>query len=40
MGRPARLRMLERLIQHILGKKDVWVARPIEIAEYWLAQGY
>ncbi len=39
MGRPSRMRMLERLIQHILGKKDVWIARPIEIAEHWLARG-
>ena len=40
MGRPSRMRMLERLIQHMLGKKDVWFAKPIEIAEYWLAQGW
>lgn len=40
MGRPSRMRMLERLIQHILAKKDVWIARPIEIAEYWLERGY
>jgi peptidoglycan/xylan/chitin deacetylase (PgdA/CDA1 family) len=39
MGRPSRMRMLERLIQHMLGKKDVWFAKPIELAEYWLAQG-
>lgn len=40
MGRPSRMRMLERLIEHMRGKKDVWFARPLELAEYWLAQGY
>jgi hypothetical protein len=32
--------MLERLIQHMLGKRDVWFARPAELALYWIAQGY
>jgi hypothetical protein len=26
------------LIQHILAKKDVWLARPIEIAEHYLSR--
>jgi peptidoglycan/xylan/chitin deacetylase (PgdA/CDA1 family) len=39
MGRPSRMRMLERLVQHILGKKNVWIARPGEIAEWWMQQG-
>ena len=38
IGRPSRMRMVERLIQHILGKKDVWIAPPIEIARHVLAQ--
>jgi peptidoglycan/xylan/chitin deacetylase (PgdA/CDA1 family) len=38
IGRPSRMRMVERLIRHILGKHDVWIARPIEIAEHYLAQ--
>ena len=38
IGRPSRMRMVERLIQHILAKKDVWLARPIEIAEHYLSQ--
>jgi hypothetical protein len=38
MGRPSRLRMLERLIQKMLGKGDCWFARPIDIANQWLAQ--
>jgi peptidoglycan/xylan/chitin deacetylase (PgdA/CDA1 family) len=39
MGRPSRMRMLERLIQRMLGKGDVWFAKPIDLAQYWLAQG-
>jgi peptidoglycan/xylan/chitin deacetylase (PgdA/CDA1 family) len=39
MGRPSRMRMLERLVQHILGKKNVWIARPGEIADWWMQQG-
>lgn len=40
IGRPSRMRMVERLIGKILEKGDVWIARPIEIAGYWLDQGY
>jgi peptidoglycan-N-acetylglucosamine deacetylase len=36
IGRPSRMRMLERLIRQILGKKDIWFAKPIEVAEFWL----
>jgi len=39
MGRPSRMRMLERLIQKMLGKRDVWFAKPIDLARHWLAQG-
>jgi peptidoglycan/xylan/chitin deacetylase (PgdA/CDA1 family) len=38
IGRPSRMRMLERLIQHILGKKDVWIAPPLAVAEHYLSQ--
>jgi peptidoglycan/xylan/chitin deacetylase (PgdA/CDA1 family) len=38
IGRPSRMRMVERLIRHILGRGDVWIARPIEVAEHYLAQ--
>src|SRR5205807_30609 len=38
IGRPSRMRMVERLIQHILAKKDVWIAPPIEVAEHYLSQ--
>src|SRR6266478_2135862 len=30
VGRPSRMRMVERLIQRILSKKDVWWPRPID----------
>jgi hypothetical protein len=30
--------MVSRLIELILGKGDVWVARPIEVAEHYLSQ--
>ena len=38
IGRPSRMRMVERLLQHILAKKDVWIAPPIEVAEHYLSQ--
>jgi hypothetical protein len=30
--------MIARLLEHILGKGDVWFATPIDIAEHYLAQ--
>jgi len=39
IGRPSRMRMLERLIRQILGKKDIWFAKPIEVAEFWLTRA-
>jgi peptidoglycan/xylan/chitin deacetylase (PgdA/CDA1 family) len=38
VGRPARMRMVERLIRKILGKGDVWWPSPVELARFWLAQ--
>jgi peptidoglycan/xylan/chitin deacetylase (PgdA/CDA1 family) len=35
IGRPHRMKMLERLVQHIKGHSDVWFARPKDIARYW-----
>src|SRR4029450_10598069 len=40
IGRPSRMRMLERLIRQILGKKDIWFAKPLEVAEFWLERAY
>jgi peptidoglycan/xylan/chitin deacetylase (PgdA/CDA1 family) len=38
IGRPSRMRMVARLLELVLGKGDVWIARPIEVAEHYLAQ--
>jgi len=38
IGRPSRMRMVARLIEHILGKGDVWFATPIEVAEHYLSE--
>lgn len=38
IGRPSRMRMLERLINHIKKKSKAWIAKPIDIAEYWLEE--
>jgi peptidoglycan/xylan/chitin deacetylase (PgdA/CDA1 family) len=38
VGRPSRVRMLERLIQLILGKRSVWWPKPIDLARFWLAR--
>ncbi len=35
IGRPGRILMLERLIEHILSYPHVWVATGREIADYW-----
>jgi len=36
IGRPSRLRTIERLIQLIRGKGRVWWPRPVELARFWL----
>ena len=36
IGRPSRLRTVERLIQLILGKGRVWWPRPVDLARFWL----
>ena len=35
IGRPGRLLMLERFIDHIRAYPDVWIANGSEIAQYW-----
>ncbi|MFQ5894201.1 MAG: polysaccharide deacetylase [Nitrospinota bacterium] len=35
IGRPHRMRMVERLVGHMLGKGDVWFCWGGELAEYW-----
>ncbi|MBM4237006.1 MAG: polysaccharide deacetylase [Euryarchaeota archaeon] len=36
IGRPSRMRMLDRLVKRMKKKGKVWIATPLEIAEYWL----
>ncbi len=38
IGRPARLQGLERLLDHIVGHDDVWLAPRDEIARFWLSK--
>jgi putative urate catabolism protein len=35
LGRPARLQGLKRFIEHLSGRDKVWVARRVDIAQYW-----
>lgn len=35
MGRPSRIRMLDRLVRHMKDKGDVWFARPVELFDHW-----
>ncbi len=37
LGRPGRLRALQKFLDHIQSLPDVWVARRIDIARHWLA---
>jgi len=39
VGRPSRLRRVERPIQKVLGKRDVWWPTPTELARFWLEQS-
>lgn len=38
IGRPARIGALRRLLDHVAGLPDVWVARRIDIARAWMRQ--
>jgi len=38
MGRPGRAKALGKLLQHITSRKDVWVARRIDIARHFAAR--
>lgn len=37
VGRPGRFAALERFVDYVLGHKDVWVCRRIDIARHWRA---
>jgi peptidoglycan/xylan/chitin deacetylase (PgdA/CDA1 family) len=34
-GRPGRFAALERFVDYVLGHKDVWVCKRVEIAQHW-----
>ncbi|WP_420550972.1 allantoinase PuuE [Litorivicinus lipolyticus] len=36
LGRPARFRALQQLVDYVLSHDDVWVARRLDIAEHWI----
>lgn len=38
-GRPSRTMLLRRIIEHILSKPDVWIARGHEVAAAWAAEN-
>ena len=37
IGHPARAVGLQRVLDHVLKHKDVWVARRVDIARHWIA---
>ena len=37
IGHPARAMGLQRLLDHIMRKPDVWVTRRLDIARHWMA---
>ncbi len=39
IGRPGRIGYLEKFLQHVAAKPDVWVATRLQIAENWAAQN-
>ncbi|MFX0107422.1 MAG: polysaccharide deacetylase [Candidatus Hodarchaeota archaeon] len=38
MGVPSRAKMLEKLIQQMKAKGDVWFATPLQVAQFWLEE--
>jgi putative urate catabolism protein len=37
VGRPARIAALERFLDYVLAREDVWICRRIDIARHWIA---
>ena len=35
IGRPGRIKSLERFIQYVLSHQDAWVCKRIDIAKHW-----
>ena len=36
VGRPGRLKSLEKFLDYVLGHKDVWICKRIDIAKHWI----
>jgi peptidoglycan/xylan/chitin deacetylase (PgdA/CDA1 family) len=36
VGRPGRLKSLERFLDYVLEHKDVWICKRIDIAKHWI----
>ncbi len=36
IGRPSRVQMLDRLVSYMKKKPDVWFARLVDVAKYWI----
>jgi peptidoglycan/xylan/chitin deacetylase (PgdA/CDA1 family) len=36
-GRPGRIAALERFLEHVLQRPDVWICRRIDIARHWMS---
>jgi peptidoglycan/xylan/chitin deacetylase (PgdA/CDA1 family) len=37
IGHPARAVGLQRVLDHIASRKDVWITRRVDIAKHWVA---
>ncbi len=37
LGRPGRLRGLQRFLDHVQAREGVWVCRRVDVAEHWLS---
>lgn len=38
-GKPARCMVLKQFLEYLQQYEDIWIARRIDVANYWLAQG-
>ena len=36
VGKPGRLKSLERFLDYVLEHKDVWICKRIDIAKHWI----
>ena len=36
IGRPGRFQSLKKFIQHIISYNDIWIAKRVDIARFWI----